>query len=41
MSRVPMGSASAGASPFSDRFLARYNGVRLNQGVGAEMIAER
>jgi acetyl-CoA acyltransferase len=41
MSRVPMGAASQGADPFGDRFLARYDGVRPNQGVGAEMIAER
>ncbi|RFU21513.1 thiolase family protein [Geodermatophilus marinus] len=41
MSRVPMGSSSAGADPFGTRFSARYGGVRPNQGVGAEMIAER
>ncbi|MGY1710591.1 thiolase family protein [Geodermatophilus sp. SYSU D00758] len=41
MSRVPMGSSSAGADPFGARFSARYGGVRPNQGVGAEMIAER
>jgi acetyl-CoA acyltransferase len=35
-----MGAASQG-DPFGDRFLARYDGVRPNQGVGAEMIAER
>lgn len=41
MSRVPMGSASAGADPFGPEFLARYNGIVPNQGIGAEMIAER
>ncbi len=41
MSRVPMGAAAQGADPFGGRFLARYDGVRPNQGVGAEMIAER
>jgi acetyl-CoA acyltransferase len=44
MSRVPMG-ASVGdgstGSPFSSAFLERYDGVAPNQGVGAEMIAER
>jgi acetyl-CoA acyltransferase len=44
MSRVPMGSSSgegAGAGrPLGPRFMARY-GVAPNQGVGAEMIAER
>jgi acetyl-CoA acyltransferase len=41
MSRVPMGAAiAAGGNPFPDRFLERY-GVHPNQGVGAEMIAER
>ena len=32
---------SAGADPFGPRFAARYDGARPNQGVGAEMIAER
>ncbi|HEY0813460.1 MAG TPA: acetyl-CoA C-acyltransferase [Pseudonocardia sp.] len=41
MSRVPMGSSVGGADPFGTRFAARYAGVRPNQGVGAEMIAER
>jgi acetyl-CoA acyltransferase len=41
MSRVPMGSTIAGGGdPFSPLFMARY-GVHPNQGVGAEMIAER
>jgi acetyl-CoA acyltransferase len=41
MSRVPMGSSTAGADPLGPRFHARYGGVVPNQGVGAEMIAER
>jgi acetyl-CoA acyltransferase len=45
MSRVPMGStydAAIGAgAPLGPRFLERYDGVFPNQGVGAEMIAER
>jgi acetyl-CoA acyltransferase len=41
MSRVPMGTTIAsGGDPFSPMFMARY-GVHPNQGVGAEMIAER
>jgi acetyl-CoA acyltransferase len=41
MSRVPMGTTIAsGGDPFSPLFMARY-GVHPNQGVGAEMIAER
>jgi acetyl-CoA acyltransferase len=45
MSRVPMGSTYAEAvgagAPLGPRFLERYDGVFPNQGVGAEMIAER
>jgi acetyl-CoA acyltransferase len=41
MSRVPMGSSVQGQDPFGASFLARYHGVVPNQGVGAEMIAER
>jgi acetyl-CoA acyltransferase len=41
MSRVPMGSSVSGAWPFGENFRARYDGVVPNQGVGAEMIAER
>src|SRR5271156_486747 len=41
MSRVPMGtSTSVGGNPFSPLFMNRY-GVFPNQGIGAEMIAER
>ncbi|WP_024795622.1 thiolase family protein [Tomitella biformata] len=42
MSRVPMGSAGTfEGSPYSPAFMERYNGVRPNQGVGAEQIAEK
>jgi acetyl-CoA acyltransferase len=44
MSRVPMGSATGDGSagrPLGPRFLERYDGVFPDQGVGAEMIAER
>ncbi len=42
MSRNPMGSTRReGQNPFGDRFLDRYDHVLPNQGIGAEMIAER
>jgi acetyl-CoA acyltransferase len=44
MSRVPMGSSVGDGStgrPLGPRFMARYDGNAPNQGVGAEMIAER
>src|ERR687883_467155 len=44
MSRVPMGSTysvEGTGMPLGPRFLARYDGVFPNQGVGAEMMAER
>ncbi|MCD2109611.1 thiolase family protein [Rhodococcus rhodochrous] len=42
MSRVPMGtSTSVGGSPYPEAFLERYDGARPNQGIGAEMIAEK
>ncbi|EFC80760.1 acetyl-CoA C-acyltransferase [Parafrankia sp. EUN1f] len=41
MSRVPMGSALMDKVPFGERYLARYNNAFPDQGVGAEMIAER
>lgn len=44
MSRVPMGSTygvEGTGTPMGPTFLARYGGVFPNQGVGAEMIAER
>src|ERR687886_159635 len=42
MSRVPMGSSHGDGStgrPLGPRYLARYDGVFPNQGIGAEMIA--
>ena len=43
MSRVPIGSSmgTTGQSPYSPAQLARYDGVVPDQGVGAEMMAER
>jgi acetyl-CoA acyltransferase len=43
MSRVPMGSTLSkdGGRPYSQAYLDRYDGVFPNQGVGAEMIAEK
>jgi acetyl-CoA acyltransferase len=45
MSRVPLGSSigfgDSAANPFPSAFLERYDGVFPNQGIGAEMIAER
>jgi len=41
MSRVPMGAQTLGEWPFGEGFTKRYNGVQPNQGVGAEMIADR
>ncbi|WP_161062470.1 thiolase family protein [Gordonia sp. SID5947] len=42
MSRVPMGSStSVGESPFTQRYRDRYDGIVPNQGIGAEMIAEK
>ncbi|GAA3339517.1 thiolase family protein [Amorphoplanes nipponensis] len=41
MSRVPMGSSAAGADPYGTAIAARYGTTVFNQGVGAEMIAER
>jgi acetyl-CoA acyltransferase len=43
MTRVPMGS-SLGKDvgfPFGPRMLARYEGQQINQGLGAEMVAEK
>ena len=41
MSRVPMGSSIQGGNPLGPEYLQRYGGVFPNQGVGAEMVAER
>ena len=41
MSRVPLGSSATGASPFGDRFAEHYPDGLVNQGVSAELVAER
>jgi acetyl-CoA acyltransferase len=41
MSRVPMGSPAGEANPFGSALQGRYGGVLPNQGIAAEMIAER
>jgi acetyl-CoA acyltransferase len=41
MSRVPLGAARATGEPYGPKALARYNGFAFNQGVSAEMIAQR
>jgi acetyl-CoA acyltransferase len=41
MSRVPMGTSLIGANPGGSVTQTRWGGVRPNQGVGAEMIAQR
>ncbi|AGZ46725.1 acetyl-CoA C-acyltransferase [Actinoplanes friuliensis] len=41
MSRVPMGSSAAGADPYGAAIADRYGTSVFNQGVGAEMMAER
>jgi acetyl-CoA acyltransferase len=41
MSRVPLGAAREMGMPYGPRVLARYDGFSFNQGLSAEMIAER
>jgi acetyl-CoA acyltransferase len=43
MTRVPMGSSIGkdAGFPFGPKMLARYEGQQINQGLGAEMIAEK
>jgi acetyl-CoA acyltransferase len=41
MSRVPMGSTRGTANPSGSALETLYKGVHPNQGIGAEMIAER
>jgi len=42
MTRVPMGSSiQAGGFPFSDRVMSRYEGGLVQQGISAEIIAEK
>ena len=41
MSRVPLGAHRTTGQPYGPTVLARYGGVEFNQGIGAELIAER
>ncbi|GAB2580982.1 acetyl-CoA acyltransferase [Paractinoplanes abujensis] len=41
MTRVPMGSSGQGADPYGETLRTRYGVDSFNQGVGAEMVAER
>jgi len=41
MTRVPMGSSAVGQDPYGSAVRERYGVSEFNQGVGAEMIAER
>ncbi|MBU2663466.1 acetyl-CoA C-acyltransferase [Actinoplanes bogorensis] len=41
MTRVPMGSTGQGADPYGESIRNRYGVDSFNQGVGAEMVAER
>ncbi|MGD9621383.1 MAG: acetyl-CoA C-acyltransferase [Mycolicibacterium sp.] len=41
MSRVPLGSARATGMPYGPKVLARYHGYTFNQGLAAELIAQR
>jgi acetyl-CoA acyltransferase len=41
MSRVPLGSARSTGMPYGPKALARYDGFSFNQGLSAEMIAQK
>jgi acetyl-CoA acyltransferase len=41
MSRVPLGATRQGGFPYGPEVLKRYDNFEFNQGVGAELIAER
>ncbi|MHA6616358.1 thiolase family protein [Pseudonocardia sp. DLS-67] len=41
MSRVPLGAARESGQPYGPRVLERYDDFEFNQGVGAELIAQR
>src|ERR1700722_14482994 len=41
MSRVPLGAARATGVPYGPRVLARYGDFSFNQGISAEMIAQK
>jgi acetyl-CoA acyltransferase len=41
MSRVPLGAARQGGVPYGPKVTQRYDGFAFNQGIGAELIAEK
>ncbi|SHN39806.1 thiolase family protein [Cryptosporangium aurantiacum] len=41
MSRVPLGAARETGFPYGPKVLARYDGFSFNQGISAELIAEK
>ncbi|GGN97579.1 thiolase family protein [Nocardia rhizosphaerihabitans] len=41
MSRVPLGSARSGGAPYGPKALGRYDGFTFDQGLSAELIAEK
>jgi len=41
MSRVPMGSSTAGQNPFGQQLFARYEGKLAPQGISADLIASK
>jgi len=41
MTRVPMGSSMAGANPFGNMLVTRYEGKLVPQGISAELIATK
>lgn len=41
MSRVPLGAARATGQPYGPKVLDRYKGFSFNQGISAEMIAQK
>jgi acetyl-CoA acyltransferase len=41
MSRVPLGAARAGGTPYGPQVLARYGDFSFNQGISAEKIAQK
>jgi len=41
MSRVPLGSARSTGQPYGPKALARYDGFSFNQGISAELIAQK
>ncbi|WP_405137863.1 thiolase family protein [Nocardia sp. NBC_01388] len=41
MSRVPLGAAKAGGSPYGPKALARYEDFSFNQGLSAELIVRK